>query len=324
MLQRPVRPAHVVRVAQVKMVSGQRDEQWSMGAIAGALTNRRYSERTVAYVESHDQSLVGDTTLGAAPLGSRPRDMLHSHWTQSLSQTASQHPVQLLNSLSGGVSARITVSGSLLRLRTCTAFALLQLSWALARARLWASNCFALRAAWRLMGPEMYTGMSALQPPSPTIARGMAYHKMIRAATIALGGDGWLSFMGNEFGHPEWIDFPRRAPLGCSPYGSLALLVEPCNYLQHCGGRPNRTSSRMGSRQKQAMRHVAQEGVYYLPRRRKGCCVTGCSALAGRATSGATITAGGSGAWWTRSTCATASSTPGTPRCSAWRRTPGS
>ena len=67
------------------------------------------------------------------------------------------------------------------------------------------------------MGPEMYTGMSTLQPPSPTIARGMAYHKMIRAATIALGGDGWLSFMGNEFGHPEWIDFPRRAPLDAQP-----------------------------------------------------------------------------------------------------------
>ena len=75
-----------------------------------------------------------------------------------------------------------------------------------------ASLAFALHAAWRLMGPEMYMGMSTLQPPSPTIARGMAYHKMIRAATLALGGDGWLSFMGNEFGHPEWIDFPRRAP----------------------------------------------------------------------------------------------------------------
>ena len=79
MLPRPVRRVHVVRAAQVKMVSGQRDEQWSMGAISGALTNRRYSERTVAYVESHDQSLVGDTTLGAAPLGSRLRGMWHSH-----------------------------------------------------------------------------------------------------------------------------------------------------------------------------------------------------------------------------------------------------
>ena len=86
-----------------------------------------------------------------------------------------------------------------------------------------AGSLFALRAAWRLMGPEMYTGMSAVQPASPTIARGMAYHKMIRAATIALGGDGWLSFMGNEFGHPEWIDFPRRAPMGCSSCATAEL-----------------------------------------------------------------------------------------------------
>ena len=42
------------------------------------------------------------------------------------------------------------------------------------------------------------------------IARGIALHKMIRAVTMALGGEGWLNFMGNEFGHPEWIDFPRE------------------------------------------------------------------------------------------------------------------
>ena len=59
------------------------------------------------------------------------------------------------------------------------------------------------------MGAEMYTGMSALQSESPGIARGMALHKIIRALTLALGGEGWLSFMGNEFGHPDWIDFPR-------------------------------------------------------------------------------------------------------------------
>ena len=93
------------------------------------------------------------------------------------------------------------------------------------------------------MGPEMYTGMSALQPPSPTIARGMAYHKMIRAATIALGGDGWLSFMGNEFGHPEWIDFPRRAPFACSPCDRRTLWAELGNCGQTCGGRTNITSS---------------------------------------------------------------------------------
>ena len=33
---------------------------------------------------------------------------------------------------------------------------------------------------------------------------------MIRLITFALGGEGYLSFMGNEFGHPEWIDFPRE------------------------------------------------------------------------------------------------------------------
>ena len=38
----------------------------------------------------------------------------------------------------------------------------------------------------------------------------MALHKMIRLITFALGGNGYLNFMGNEFGHPEWIDFPRE------------------------------------------------------------------------------------------------------------------
>jgi 1,4-alpha-glucan branching enzyme len=60
------------------------------------------------------------------------------------------------------------------------------------------------------MGAEMYDGMSALQPASPGIARGIALHKLIRAVTMALGGEAYLNFMGNEFGHPEWIDFPRE------------------------------------------------------------------------------------------------------------------
>ena len=42
------------------------------------------------------------------------------------------------------------------------------------------------------------------------IDRGMALHKMIRLITMALGGEGYLNFMGTEFGHPEWIDFPRE------------------------------------------------------------------------------------------------------------------
>ncbi|KAL5557734.1 hypothetical protein UlMin_033945 [Ulmus minor] len=64
--------------------------------------------------------------------------------------------------------------------------------------------------AFALMDQEMYTGMSCLTEASPTIERGIALHKMIHFITMALGGEGYLNFMGNEFGHPEWIDFPRE------------------------------------------------------------------------------------------------------------------
>ena len=43
-----------------------------------------------------------------------------------------------------------------------------------------------------------------------SVDRGLALHKMIRLITLATAGDGYLNFMGNEFGHPEWIDFPRE------------------------------------------------------------------------------------------------------------------
>lgn len=64
--------------------------------------------------------------------------------------------------------------------------------------------------AFLLMDQEMYTGMSCLTEASPTVKRGIALHKMIHSITMALGGEGYLNFMGNEFGHPEWIDFPRE------------------------------------------------------------------------------------------------------------------
>ena len=57
---------------------------------------------------------------------------------------------------------------------------------------------------------EMYTGMSLLQPTSPVVDRGMSLHKMIRLLVHGLGGEGYLTFIGNEFGHPEWLDFPRE------------------------------------------------------------------------------------------------------------------
>ncbi|KAK4043609.1 alpha-glucan branching enzyme [Parachaetomium inaequale] len=61
-----------------------------------------------------------------------------------------------------------------------------------------------------LCDAELYTNMSVLAPLTPVIDRGMALHKMIRLLTHGLGGEGWLNFEGNEFGHPEWLDFPRE------------------------------------------------------------------------------------------------------------------
>ncbi|KAA3677751.1 1,4-alpha-glucan branching enzyme [Paragonimus westermani] len=60
-----------------------------------------------------------------------------------------------------------------------------------------------------LMDKEMYWNMSTISPPNLIIDRGIALHKMIRFITHSLGGEGYLNFMGNEFGHPEWLDFPR-------------------------------------------------------------------------------------------------------------------
>jgi len=111
----------------IRVLKELRDEDWSMGHIVHTLTNRRYRERTISYVESHDQALVGDKTV----------------------------------------------------------------------------------AFW-LMDKEMYDEMTILKPLTPIIDRGIALHKMLRLITSALGGEGYLNFMGNEFGHPEWIDFPRE------------------------------------------------------------------------------------------------------------------
>ena len=63
---------------------------------------------------------------------------------------------------------------------------------------------------FRLCDAEMYTGMSKLYGSSMTVDRGIALHEMIRLLTSSVAGEGYLNFMGNEFGHPEWIDFPRE------------------------------------------------------------------------------------------------------------------
>ncbi|MBQ8868580.1 MAG: alpha amylase C-terminal domain-containing protein [Oscillospiraceae bacterium] len=62
---------------------------------------------------------------------------------------------------------------------------------------------------FRLCDAEMYGAMNK-DSHSAVIDRGIALHKMLRLVTSSLAGEGYLNFMGNEFGHPEWIDFPRE------------------------------------------------------------------------------------------------------------------
>ncbi len=134
-------------------------------------SSRRFSERTVAYCECHDQALVGDKTI-AFRCGARvARVHKHTH--------THTH-----------VDVRTHVRGRFITLGVC------------ARARRAVSPD-------RLMDKDMYTDMSSLFPLTPVIDRGIALHKLIRAITVTLGGEAYLNFMGNEFGHPEWIDFPR-------------------------------------------------------------------------------------------------------------------
>jgi 1,4-alpha-glucan branching enzyme len=63
-------------------------------------------------------------------------------------------------------------------------------------------------AIFTMMDEAMYRAMGE-KDSDPRVARGMALHKMMRLVTLASAGGGYLNFMGNEFGHPEWVDFPR-------------------------------------------------------------------------------------------------------------------
>ncbi|MDE6320936.1 MAG: alpha amylase C-terminal domain-containing protein, partial [Muribaculaceae bacterium] len=62
---------------------------------------------------------------------------------------------------------------------------------------------------FRLIDDQMYWHMM-VGDDSMAVSRGIALHKMIRLVTLATINGGYLNFMGNEFGHPEWIDFPRE------------------------------------------------------------------------------------------------------------------
>ncbi len=110
----------------IRTVKELKDEDWQIGKMWGDMCLRRAGEGTVAYVESHDQALVGDKTM-----------------------------------------------------------------------------------IFRLADAAMYTDMDKACH-NLVIDRAIALHKMIRLFTLGGGGEAYLNFMGNEFGHPEWIDFPRE------------------------------------------------------------------------------------------------------------------
>ena len=110
----------------IRTVKERRDEDWDIFGMWCSMCMRRPGEDTVAYVESHDQALVGDKTM-----------------------------------------------------------------------------------IFRLADAAMYTDMDKATH-NLTIDRAISLHKMIRLYTLAGGGEAYLNFMGNEFGHPEWIDFPRE------------------------------------------------------------------------------------------------------------------
>ena len=85
---------------------------------------------------------------------------------------------------------------------------------------------------FRLMDKEMYTSMNK-DSKSLVVDRGIALHKMIRLATIGTAGDGYLNFMGNEFGHPEWIDFPREGNGWSYKYARRQWSLSEPDYLRY-------------------------------------------------------------------------------------------
>ncbi len=85
---------------------------------------------------------------------------------------------------------------------------------------------------FRLADAEMYTGMSN-DYHSPTIDNAIDYHKLIRFLTLTSARSGYLNFMGNEFGHPEWIDFPREGNGWSYHYARRQWSLSEKTYLKY-------------------------------------------------------------------------------------------
>lgn len=88
--------------------------------------------------------------------------------------------------------------------------------------------------AFWLMDKDMYWHMNR-GDPSVVIDRGLALHKMIRLITFSLAGEGYLNFMGNEFGHPEWIDFPREGNNWSYQHARRQWSIGDADYLRYKG-----------------------------------------------------------------------------------------
>ena len=88
--------------------------------------------------------------------------------------------------------------------------------------------------AFRLMDQEMYWSMSK-DKQSLVVDRGLALHKMIRLITFSLAGEAYLNFMGNEFGHPEWVDFPREGNGYSFHYCRRQWSLMEADYLKYKG-----------------------------------------------------------------------------------------
>ena len=85
---------------------------------------------------------------------------------------------------------------------------------------------------FRMADAEMYTGMDKAYH-SPVIDRAIDLHKLIRFSTLVLACEGYLNFMGNEFGHPEWIDFPREGNGWSYKYARRQWSLAENGYLKY-------------------------------------------------------------------------------------------
>lgn len=86
---------------------------------------------------------------------------------------------------------------------------------------------------FRLLDKAMYDSMSK-DSQSLLVDRGIALHKIIRLITASTNAGGYLNFMGNEFGHPEWIDFPREGNKWSFKYARRQWHLVDDDNLRYC------------------------------------------------------------------------------------------